>query len=254
MGRTLELSNPPAHGPDVLALQKALKAAKLYAGALDGKYGQSTAHSCEVALFRLGAPKSAIRPHRQTADPTLTAYLQGHKRLPVAWKLRRRKRLNVPTADEAKRAAVVAYWNGFCIPHEPDIHYRESRPIDGLDALERLPSYQDCSGTVTKACRAGGFQDPNGLFYNGSGYTGTMLAHCRRIAQHQVQPADLVVFVNPREPAGHHVCQVLELAGDDMWLGSHGQEADPRRILLSQEAAGQAMYGATEVHFLQVAA
>lgn len=267
MARILELSNPPLHGGDVIALQTALKAASIYKGQVDEAYvdelghtryhgpgySGAVAHASETAKFRLGFSKSQIHPQRETAGAQLTALLQGHAKLSTAQKIRRRKRLNVPTVEQAKRAKVVEYWNSFLLPKAAEIHYAERRPIDGLNDLERLPSYQDCSGTVTKACRYGGFNDPNGLFWSGQGYTGTMLTHCRRIAQHQVQPADLVVFVNPREPAGHHVCQVLELAGDDMWLGSHGQESDPRRILLSQEAAGQAGMGATELHFLAVA-
>lgn len=255
MGRTLHLSNPPMKGPDVLALQTALKAAKLYAGALDSRYGASTAHSCEVAYFRLGAPRSAIKTHYQTADATLTAYLQGHKALPAAWKLRRRERLNIPTKEQAARAAVVAYWNSFLIPHNAQIAYSERRPMTNMGALETLPDAEDCSTASTKASKAGKLMDPNGLFYNGQGYTGTMLAHCRRIAQHQVQIADLVVFVNPAEPAGHHVCTVLELLPDgDMLLGSNGRPEDPRSVLLSVEAAAQASMGATEIHYLQVAA
>lgn len=253
MGRTLHLANPSMKGPDVLALQTALKTDGFYKGALDSRYGQSTAHACELAKKALGYPKGRIHPHHETADPLLLAYLQGHKRLPATYRLRRPSRQKAVTKVQAMRAAVVSYWNSFLLPKNAEIHYAESRPMDGINDLERLPSRQDCSGTVTKASKFGKLMDPNGLWYDGQGYTGTMLAHCRRIAAHQVQPADLVVFVNPREPAGHHVCQVLELVGDDMWLGSHGQEADPRRILLSQEAAGQARYGASEVHFLAVA-
>lgn len=254
MGRTLHLSNPPAHGPDVLALQTALQTDGFYKGALDSRYGQSTAHACELAKAALGYPKSRIHAHHETADPLLLAFLQGHKRLPVAFRLRRPGRVKAATKLQASRAATVAYWNSFLLPKADEIHYSERRPMEDMNALETLPVSEDCSTTATKGCKAGGFRDPNGLFYSAEGYTGTMLAHCRRIAQHQVQPADLVVFVNPREPAGHHVCQVLEIQGDDMWVGSHGQETDPRRLLLSQEAAGQAGMGATEVHFLAVAA
>lgn len=267
MGRTLHLANPWMSGPDVLALQTALAAAKLYKGELDGKYGASTAHSCEVAKWRLGYPKSGIHPHYETAGPLLLAYLRGHKRLPAAYILRRRTRLGKPaktpvdaptkaeTKEQAMRAAAVDYWHAFLLPHERDVHYGEVRPMRAMDKLELLPITEDCSTAVTKGAKAGGFRDPNGLFFRGDGYTGTMLSRCRRISQHQVQPADLVVFVNPRQPSGHHVCQVLEvLEGGEMTLGSHGRESDPRSVSLSQEAASQAHYGATECHFLQVAA
>lgn len=266
MGRTLHLANPWMQGPDVLALQTALAAAKLYKGELDSKYGASTAHSCEVAKYRLGYPRSGIHPHYETAGPLLLAYLRGHKKLPPSYILRRRTRLGQPaktpvdtptkaeTKDQAMRAATVGYWH-YLIVHTADVHYGEVRPMREMDKLELLPITEDCSTVATKGAKAGGFKDPNGLWYRGNGYTGTMLANCRRISQHQVQPADLVVFVNPRQPSGHHVCQVLEvLDGGEMTLGSHGRESDPRSVPLSQEAASQANYGATEIHYLQVAA
>lgn len=261
MGRTLHLSNPPMKGLDVAALQKALAAAKLYNGEVDAtkdaQYTASVAHACEVAKFRLGYSKSQIHPHHETADAKLTALLQGHAKLSPAQKLRRRARLNIPSKEQAGRAATVAYWH-WMIANAARIAYNEHRPMTYMGDLEHLPILEeegeDCSTAATKGAKAGGFKDPNGLFYGGQGYTGTMLTHCRRLAQHQVQPADLVVFVNPREPAGHHVCQVLSVDGDDMTLGSHGRELDPRAVSLSQEAVSQASMGATEIHFLQVAA
>lgn len=252
MGRTLHLSNPPMKGPDVLALQTALAAAKLYAGALDSRYGASTAHSCEVAYFRLGAPKSAIKPHHQTADPKLTALLQGHAKLSAAWKLRRRARLNIPSKEQAARVAAVAYWNSFLIPNATRIGYSEIRPMEAMNNLEAVNISEDCSTVCTKDNKAGGLSDPNGLYFSGEGFTGTMLKHLRRISRHQVQIMDKVVFVNPDEPEGHHVCSVLEILPDDMLLGSNGRPEDPRSVLLSVEAAAQAAMGATEIHYLQV--
>lgn len=253
MGRTLHLSNPPMKGPDVLALQTALKAAKLYAGALDSRYGASTAHSCEVALFRLGAPKSAIKPHHQTADANLTALLQGHAKLSTGWKLRRRARLNVPSKEQAARAAAVAYWHSFLIPNAKRLGYAETRPMVDMNNLEALDINEDCSTACTKDNKDGGLSDPNGLYFSGEGFTGTMLKHLRRISRHQVQIADKVVFVDPAEPEGHHVCTVLELLENgDMWLGSNGRPEAPEAVLLSVEATVQASFGATEIHFLQV--
>lgn len=269
MGRTLHLSNPPMKGPDVLALQTALAAAKLYAGELDTAehlptghvryhgpgYNGAVAHACEVAKFRLGYAKSQIHPHHETADPTLTALLQGHAKLSAAQKLRRRKRLNLPSAEQAKRAASVAYWTSFLIPNANRLGYAETRPMVDMNDLEALDIDEDCSTACTKDNKAADLPDPNGLFYSGEGFTGTMLKHLRRIARHQVQIADKVVFVDPNDPAGHHVCTVLELlANGDMVLGSNGRPVAPESVLLSVEAAAQASMGATEIHFLQVAA
>jgi hypothetical protein len=45
--------------------------------------------------------------------------------------------------------------------------------LPGLLAQGRMPAF-DCSESVTLICRLNGLSDPNGLGYDGDGYTGTM--------------------------------------------------------------------------------
>lgn len=129
----------------------------------------------------------------------------------------------------------------FLLAHEKQIHYAQVRPMRTAHLYEQQCAdlfaaghgiTMDCSESVTLLCRWAGLQDPNGLGYNGSGYTGTLLGHL----PHYDDPKDadvgaLVVF-GPYP--GHHVCMVLE-PGSDPLLFSHGSENDPRKVRLSVE-------------------
>ncbi|HET7571066.1 MAG TPA: hypothetical protein VFJ77_00180 [Gaiellaceae bacterium] len=131
-----------------------------------------------------------------------------------------------------RRIVANARWG---IRNEPRIHYRELRPIDGLHERRKLPLETDCSGFVTLCYAWAGAPDPNGLDYDGAGWTGTLLEHMRPLALADAQPGDLVVW---GDPPGHHVALVLE-PGDDPLLCSHGQERGPLAIRFSVESAYQ---------------
>lgn len=135
------------------------------------------------------------------------------------------------------------------------VHYAQIRPmqtrtIRNLAELhERIAEHgitMDCSEAVTLVCRLAGLADPNGLHYDGQGYTGTLLEHLPHYYHPEAaQVGALVVFgQNP----GHHVAIVRE-PGTDPLLWSHGQESDPRTIRLSLERLGQP----SPVTFLSIA-
>ncbi len=113
----------------------------------------------------------------------------------------------------------------------------------------------DCSGFATAVCHLSGLADPNGNDYDGTGFTGTMLANL----PHYSDPAAanvgaLVVYSHPGVPTGDHVAAVLG-PGKDPWLCSHGQEKGPVRIRHSTELAAQrAIHGSSTATFLSVAA
>lgn len=134
------------------------------------------------------------------------------------------------------------------------VHYAQVRPMRtaGIRHL-RLALFRpggitmDCSESVTLLCRLAGLHDPNGLGYNGAGYTGTLLEHL----PHYFTPSAaltgaLVVF---GDPPGEHVCMV-RWPGTDPVLFSHGSERDPSYHRLSYMRPGFA--GA--VTFLSIAA
>jgi len=115
------------------------------------------------------------------------------------------------------------------IRNEPRIHYALVRP---MPLTRTLPLSTDCSGFVTLCYYLAGAPDPNGLGYDGHGYTGTLLQAMSSVVRETVKRGDLVVWgMYP----GHHVALVL-VPGDDPLLCSHGQERGPLAVRFSDEA------------------
>jgi hypothetical protein len=119
------------------------------------------------------------------------------------------------------------------VPH--DRHARALKRVVNAGVGIKL----DCSESATLICRLAGIADPNGLGYDGTGWTGTLIQHGnaakRKIKAAQARVGDLVVF---GAYPGHHVCTVLE-AGADPLLFSHGQERGPLAIRFSEERQHQ---------------
>jgi peptidoglycan hydrolase-like protein with peptidoglycan-binding domain len=195
---------------DVRALQQLL--APYNPGPVDGEYGPLTAAAVKRAKKALG-----YRRCDGVAGPRLIALLKEK----AAQSLTLREQI-----------VANARWG---IANEPQIHYEQLRPIDGLREPRKLPLRTDCSGFSTLCYAWAGAPDPNGLGYSGQGYTGTLLQHMKAIGEEAVQPGDLVVW---GVPPGHHVALALE-AGPDPLLCSHGQEKGPIAIRFSVESEFQ---------------
>lgn len=187
------------------------------------------------------------KKHRHQAEPHSTRRQKLARRTQF-W----RKRLAYLKRKLAQRqaqpqhpdvAGVVknAQWG---VANEPSIHYQQRRPIDGLTQPFKLPLYTDCSGFATDCSKWADAADPNGNGYNGSGYTGTMLAHCQHISQAEARPGDFVVYGN--YPGEHTV--IIEVPGTDPLTISHGQEAGPMRVRNSVEVAA---HGYAPAYFLR---
>lgn len=135
------------------------------------------------------------------------------------------------TRDKRKRARIVAVarWG---VAHQPEIHYREVRPIPYQPAgvLHKLPFTTDCSGFVGICYRSAAAPDPSGENYNGAGNTGTLLAHGVKVAN--PEPGDVVIYGDP--PTGHHAAIIVRGGGDPLTV-SHGSEAGPLLITVSDE-------------------
>lgn len=244
--KTLALSNPPMHG--ARALQTALAAAGLYPEKeIDDVYGPATARAVEKAKWNLGYPTTGIHRGHEIAGDQLMGYLAGKRELPSAYKLRRQQRLDTTTPEQKARAALVAHM-AWAVANEPSIVYAQTRPMEALHHVRPARWTTDCSEFVTTLCCWAGVPDPNGLGYNGQGWTGTLLAHCHHLTQSELQVGDLVVF---GAAPGHHVAMVYELGADPV-LCSMGQTSDPRLISLSAERAGQARAGHGTTTFLAV--
>jgi hypothetical protein len=122
-----------------------------------------------------------------------------------------------------ERIVAAARWG---IANEPRIHYGQARPFP---LSRRLPLTTDCSGFVTLCFFLAGAPHPNGLGYDGEGWTGTLLRHLPAVGR--LRPGDIVVWgVYP----GHHCALVLEPAADPL-LCSHGRERGPLAIRYSDE-------------------
>ena len=231
--RKLGLTNPHLTGPDVKQAQQLLTTnqyGNFQPGAIDGEFGPATAAATKGAKWELGFPEKACTT---TFGPGIEGLLSG-KPLPPSYAARRKQRLQQVTGGTGLRAKIVqlARWG---IQNEPQIHYQQLRPVDGMSQPKKLPLYTDCSGFSTLCYKwAGSTVDPNGGNWTGA-YTGTMLQHCRHIPKSAVKPGDLVVW---GAYPGHHVALVLE-AGADPLLCSHGQEKGPFAITFSAESKFQ---------------
>lgn len=224
--RTLALTNPYQHGPDVVELQKAL-VAKGYRIRTDGEYGKNTAAAVVDAKRRLGYRKKGW-PIEPVAGDRFRAALAAHKGLLV----------KETTHKKNVRQKIVDYclWG---IAHEPKIHYSQDRPME-MANLYGLPQSMDCSEFATKAYKSAGAPDPNGNRFNGSGYTGDMKEHGVRVPLEHGKPADLVIY---GAFGGHHVAVLLQAGsanGGNPWLCSHGREAGPVKVTYKNEDAVQA--------------
>lgn len=239
--RDLALASPLVTGPDVKALQHAAnrEAKDRELGfhlAEDGELGPHTVGRVRLVAYAIGLARSTVKrvgnghidektqrlvrvPRRRTKVERARAKV----RAPI---LRRRR-----AASDSVRSKIVAYCS-WGVANEPSIHYRQSRPYPS--SPRSLPMYTDCSGFATLAYKDAGGPDPNGSNFNGYGYTGTILAHCRHIPKADAKEADLVVFGSG---TGTHVVVLVEPGSKaDPLCVSHGQEAGPIRVPVSVEA------------------
>jgi cell wall-associated NlpC family hydrolase len=104
-----------------------------------------------------------------------------------------------------------------------------------MPLTRRLPLTTDCSGFVTLCYFLADAPDPNGRGYDGSGWTGSLLARMESIPPLTVRAGDVVVW---GAYPGHHCAVVLE-GGADPLLASHGQERGPIEIRFSTESRSQ---------------
>jgi cell wall-associated NlpC family hydrolase len=128
-----------------------------------------------------------------------------------------------------QKIVAAARWG---IANEPRIHYGQVRP---MPLGQVLPLTTDCSGFATLCYFVAGAPDPNGLDYNGAGWTGTMLRHMETVEPGEARRGDLVVW---GAYPGRHVAILLE-RGDDPLLCSHGSERGPVAIRYSDECRYQ---------------
>jgi hypothetical protein len=121
--------------------------------------------------------------------------------------------------------------------HHAQFNYAEIRPIP-IHLPRRTSSKitTDCSGFVTLMAKWAGLPDPNGLGYNGEGYTGSLLHHLSHIPFHETWRGDLCVYGTG---TGTHVV-ALSMGGvreANPIVYSHGQQGGPFALTLNAESA-----------------
>jgi len=242
--RVLQLANPPVKGMDVLEAQKLLLRnpfGSFNPGKPDGEYGALTAGAVMRAKWELGFPATA---RNSTFGPNIKAFLSGKKPLPAAFKARRAKRMKEATSQQAIRKRIVN-WALWGCKNSGHIGYSQNGNVR-LAALGRkatLPLATDCSAFATLCYCWAGAPNPNAAGKydpRQPTFTGSMLAHCRRIPRAAVQPGDLVVWTPPG--TGQHVCVVIQ-GGADPMLVSHGDDSGPKKLRFSAEDAYQRRHG-----------
>ncbi len=239
VSRKLTLQEPFLKGADVKAAQAVLRTNRFgidfRPGKADSQFGPQTAEATRLAKFLLGYPRAEAN---REFGPNLYGYLvpkgaPGYKQRPsefVAPSFARRKQFR---ANAPVRQRLVG-WCLWGVENSAEIHYEQSRPIPVSHLPGTLPLTTDCSGSTTLFARWAQAPDPNGLDYDGSGSTMTMLAHMRRIKAAQAVPGDLIVFDGPIDE--QHVVVLLENGSEeDPLVASHGSERGPLTARLRAE-------------------
>jgi hypothetical protein len=102
--------------------------------------------------------------------------------------------IGFPGAKPRELIVEAAKWG---LAHKSIFTYKEIRPMP--KSLFSKSLVTDCSGFATLCYKAAGVQDPNGLKYNGEGFTGTLRAHGQKT--NKPEPGDLVFYSNPEHVA-----------------------------------------------------
>jgi hypothetical protein len=129
------------------------------------------------------------------------------------------------------RKAIIAHaqWG---VAENAGFTYAEVRPIPYTRYQDRtLPIDTDCSGYVSCCYYCAGAPDPNGLKYDGAGFTGTLLTNLPHINKADAKPADLIVF---GAYPGIHVVMLKDSGStSDPLVFSNGSQGDPKVFPLS---------------------
>jgi cell wall-associated NlpC family hydrolase len=207
-------------GRDVIATKYALKQAG-FGRAIN--VTTSTAGSAWQANLKRFQTKHKIKADGQYGPATHAALKPYIAKVPyAAWLWNHYTLPKQPTRSARATVVDTALYGS---QHAGSIHYTESGlrmyGIRNHVKPPGIPRYEDCSSFATWCYWVAGAPDPNGLGYNGQGYTGTLAAHGRRVSASQARPGDLV-FYGGGFPYGH---VAVYIGGGK--VVSHGSERGP---------------------------
>jgi hypothetical protein len=146
-----------------------------------------------------------------------------------------------PNQKKAARYLIRRYCER-SVAARPGIHYSQARPMTHLGVPPEKGFTADCSGFATSAffwadkyTQKFKVEDPNGLGYNGTGYTGTLLANNRKRRvplEHKMFVGDMALY-GPSLGYTTHVCICMKSgSADSSEWASHGSEAGPYVVRL----------------------
>ena len=129
---------------------------------------------------------------------------------------------------------IIVAWAKWAAANHDKFHYTQGPTrMNNIGKPGVLPVNADCSSFVTLCYNWAGANDPNGMGYNHTGYTGTLLSHGKKIALKDVLPGDVIVYGGG---TGEHTALIVGVDGKNNPLTiSHGQEHDPSYVHVNQD-------------------
>jgi cell wall-associated NlpC family hydrolase len=128
----------------------------------------------------------------------------------------------ISSTDSKRQRIVATAMHGY--RNRYGIHYTQSslrmQGVRNRIMPPGYPRYEDCSSFATWCYWVAGARDPNGLGYNGYGFTGTLASQGKRVWASSMKPGDLVFYGS--SPHNH----VTIYVGNGRCV-SHGSEIGP---------------------------
>lgn len=229
---------PGSKGVPVAVIQRTLKNKLGYSKIVPkGVWGSNTTKAVKDFQRRMGLPQSGnygiktharLKGHMSEVDRAL---LRKYVAKQAAAKIAAARQAHV---DKMVSGAITM------IRQAPLIHYTQGSLRMSSITHKQTPSevrWGDCSGLATYLYWWAGLPDPNGLGYNGYGYTGTLCKNGRSIPVTDARPGDLV-FYGYGAP-WVHVTVVISGAGYNATVFSHGSERGPLHVDIDYRSVGQ---------------
>jgi len=176
-------------GRDVTAVQLALRNAHVRKDGPTGKYGVNTKH--QVGEFKKHHRIKLEEGYDEKTHKALWPYFGATAY--ALYKDVHDDKLALPMRQAVVDAAMYGYGQ------RAYMHYtQDSRRMTDFAPPPNVPNWTDCSGFATWCYKTAGAPDPNGLGYNGYGFTGTMLKHGRNVSlSGPLRKADLIFYGRP---------------------------------------------------------
>lgn len=209
-------------GRDVIAVQRALRHAGFRDKPPTGMYGPGTRKA--VRKFQ---EKHHLHPDGEYGPETHREMVRWHHFDDYGEWLLAHTKVGPTKAQVAQRTMRATGF--YVVNRRGAIHYTQG-PMRMQGVRQKLhppqyPRWEDCSSMATWFTYVAGVPDPNGLGYDGFGYTGTQILHGVEVTRSDAKVGDLVFYGRARNAISH----VAMYVGNGMVV-SHGSEGGPYYI------------------------